>query len=166
MAGPTLNHIVLHKLSEHPLSGYALCTQIEKLTGKRPSYGSIYPLLERLTAEQLVTVEEQGRKKIYTLTPKGRLVSKEIREQHQQFIENMVAQNKMLCELTNQDPEAVNFMLERLKHGDNPLRGVSENAFKMRDTLFALAQRGLIEKHNKQINEILIDTTKKLEKLK
>jgi DNA-binding PadR family transcriptional regulator len=166
MSGPTLNHIVLHKLGDHPLSGYALCTEIEKLTGKRPSYGSIYPILERLAAEHLVTVHVEGRKKVYTITAKGKEMAHSYKEQHQQFIENMIAQNRLLCELTNQDPEVVNFMLERLRQGDNPLRGVSDNAFKMRDALFNLARQGLVQKHSKKINQILIDTAKNLEKLK
>lgn len=165
MTGPSLNHVVLHKLMEQPLTGYALCTKIEQLAGKRPSYGSIYPILERLTAEGLLTQHEEGRKKIYTITPKGKVAAQSYKEQHQQFFESMVAQNKMFCELTGQDPTPVNYMLQRLKQGDNPLKGVAENAFKMRDTLFTLAEQGLVQKRSKEINAILVDARKKLEKL-
>src|SRR3989338_7506393 len=68
-----LRLIVMKNLANKKLSGYGLIKQIEKSTGTwKPSFGSIYPLLEKLLKEKLVDFEVQGRKKVYFLTKEGR----------------------------------------------------------------------------------------------
>ena len=66
--------IVLQMLAEKPMHGYEIIRALEaKSHGMwRPSPGSVYPMLQLLEEEDLVTgLEEQG-KKIYTLTDAGR----------------------------------------------------------------------------------------------
>lgn len=64
-----LRHIVMRTLAGGKLSGYGLTKAIEKSTGTwKPSFGSIYPLLEKLLKEKLVDFEVEGRKKVYFLT--------------------------------------------------------------------------------------------------
>ena len=61
-----LRLIVMKTLANKKLSGYDLTKQIEKDTGTwKPSFGSIYPLLEKLLKEKLVDVEIEGRRKLY-----------------------------------------------------------------------------------------------------
>lgn len=165
MVGLKLNLLVLHKLEERPLSGYSLCTAIENSTGKRPSYGSIYPLLEKMESEGIVTAKKEGRKRIYTLTAKGRTATNTYKEQHAQLIESMIRHSKMFCEITDSDPEPMMRVLERLKKGEDPLGPVSANAIKFRDTLFRMTQNGRITRHQKEINLILTEAIKRLEKL-
>jgi DNA-binding PadR family transcriptional regulator len=65
---------LLTLVSKGPLHGYALMKRIERLTDEewKPSPGSIYPALQELVQDGLVTCNAQGRKKVYAITPEGK----------------------------------------------------------------------------------------------
>jgi len=64
---------LLLALRDGPGHGYELGQRLERATGGawRPSPGSIYPTLQTLSDEDLVTSEERDGKRIYTLTRRG-----------------------------------------------------------------------------------------------
>jgi len=64
---------LLLALREGPAHGYELGQRLERATAGawRPSPGSIYPTLQTLSDEDLVTSEERDGKRIYTLTRRG-----------------------------------------------------------------------------------------------
>jgi DNA-binding PadR family transcriptional regulator len=162
----TLSLMVLHKLSQQPHTGYSLSKEIQQSTGQKPSFGSIYPILEKFTSEGIVSVHQEGRKKIYTLTAKGRRAAADLKNRHAQLIEQMISHSKMFCQVTGCDAEPMISMLERLKQGDDPLAGVSSNAFALRDLLFRLSQEDRIRKNQKEINAILKEAIVKLERIR
>ncbi|HZO37539.1 MAG TPA: PadR family transcriptional regulator [Solirubrobacteraceae bacterium] len=61
-------------LDEEPRNGYALMQAIEERSDGawRPSPGSIYPVLQQLEDERLVTVQEGGSGRTFALTDEGR----------------------------------------------------------------------------------------------
>jgi DNA-binding PadR family transcriptional regulator len=65
---------VLALLTERPMHGYELIQQIEERSGGvwRPSPGSIYPTLQLLADEGLVSGDETGGRRLFTLTDAGR----------------------------------------------------------------------------------------------
>ena len=65
---------VLALLLEQPMHGYELIQQIEQRSGGvwRPSPGSIYPTLQLLADEGLVSGDESGGRRLFTLTDAGR----------------------------------------------------------------------------------------------
>ena len=65
---------VLALLTERPMHGYEIIQQIEERSGGvwRPSPGSIYPSLQLLADEGLVTGDESGGRRLFTLTDAGR----------------------------------------------------------------------------------------------
>lgn len=65
---------VLVALVDQPMHGYQLIQAIEARTGGawKPSPGSIYPTLQLLADEGLVTAEQVGERKVYSLTEAGR----------------------------------------------------------------------------------------------
>jgi DNA-binding PadR family transcriptional regulator len=67
-----LRLLVLRLLGEQEMSGYALMKAIGKRMGRKPSAGSMYPLLEELKASGLVSSKEEGKSKLYLLTKEGR----------------------------------------------------------------------------------------------
>lgn len=162
----TLHSLVLHKLSEQPLSGYSLAKEIKRSTGQQPSYGSIYPLLERMAGDGLVTMQVHGRSKIYTITGKGREAVASLKCEYSSLLDQMISQSRMFGEITGTDSTPMISMLEQLKAGNDPLAGISVNAIYMRDLLFRMAHQGKIKRNQKEINAILADTIKRLEKLK
>ena len=67
---------ILDVLRHEPANGYQIIGQItERSAGAwKPSPGSVYPTLQLLTDEGLVTAEESDGRKTYSLTAEGRAV--------------------------------------------------------------------------------------------
>ena len=63
--------LVLIELKKAPMSGYDVITSIFDRFNFLPSSGSVYSLLYALEREGLIKGGWNGRKRIYTLTPKG-----------------------------------------------------------------------------------------------
>jgi DNA-binding PadR family transcriptional regulator len=65
---------ILALLAERPMHGYEMIGELDTRTGGiwRPSPGSIYPTLQLLEDESLVTSEEQSGKRLFTVTDTGR----------------------------------------------------------------------------------------------
>lgn len=65
---------ILTLLAEKPMHGYQVIQEIEQRSGGawKPSPGSVYPTLQLLADEGLISVEEAGGRKTYSLTDEGR----------------------------------------------------------------------------------------------
>lgn len=73
---------VLALLAEEDMHGYQIIREIEKRSGGswKPSAGSVYPTLQLLVDEGLITAEESGGRKTYKLTEAGKAESEESEE--------------------------------------------------------------------------------------
>lgn len=65
---------LLALLAEQPMHGYQIIQELEERSSGmwRPSPGSIYPKLQLMTDEGLLSAEEQGGRRVYTITDAGR----------------------------------------------------------------------------------------------
>jgi DNA-binding PadR family transcriptional regulator len=65
---------ILALLAERPMHGYEMIQELESRTGGlwRPSPGSVYPTLQLLEDEDLITGEESAGKRLFALTDTGR----------------------------------------------------------------------------------------------
>ncbi|MFT2816764.1 PadR family transcriptional regulator [Leifsonia sp. A12D58] len=70
---------VLALLAEQPMHGYQIIREIEERSGGswKPSAGSVYPTLQLLADEGLISAEESNGRKTYALTEAGREVADE-----------------------------------------------------------------------------------------
>ncbi len=66
--------IILRLLQSKPMHGYEIISQLEEKSHGmwRPSAGSVYPTLQLLEEQELVTSKEINGKKVYSLTDKGK----------------------------------------------------------------------------------------------
>src|SRR5262245_10929630 len=71
--------LILAALRDKPMHGYELIQELEARSGGRwrPSAGSVYPTLQQLADEGLVTGEEVDGRRTYTLTDAGRKAAAE-----------------------------------------------------------------------------------------
>jgi len=67
-----LDIIVLTMLYRRPKHGYRLIKKIHRNFGVLLSPGTLYPFLYNLKEKKLVEMNEKKRKKIYSLTPRGK----------------------------------------------------------------------------------------------
>ena len=71
--------LILSVLTARPMHGYEVIQELEARSGGRwrPSAGSVYPTLQQLADEGLVSAEEQDGRRVYTLTDAGRKAATE-----------------------------------------------------------------------------------------
>ena len=67
----SLKFIILLMLKDKPMHGYAIMKAIEDKYEHPISQGIIYPTLQMLEDQGLVTITEQDHKKVYSLTTQG-----------------------------------------------------------------------------------------------
>ncbi len=71
--------LILTALKDRPMHGYELIQELEAQSGGRwrPSAGSVYPTLQQLSDEGLVSGEDVEGRRVYTLTEEGRKAAAE-----------------------------------------------------------------------------------------
>jgi DNA-binding PadR family transcriptional regulator len=79
---PNVRGAVLALLLERPMHGYEMIQELDSRTGGiwRPSPGSIYPTLQLLEDEGLITADESGGRRRFTLTDTGRVEAQQAAE--------------------------------------------------------------------------------------
>lgn len=75
-----LDILVLRATRKKGLSGVQITKYLEKKVGWKPSPGSIYPLLKKLSKKGFLDSKKKKNKKIYTLTDKGEEYMEELAE--------------------------------------------------------------------------------------
>ena len=160
-----LRLIVMKALSNKKLSGYDLIKHIEMETGTwKPSFGSIYPLLDKLLKEKLVEFEVQGRKKIYFLTDDGRSHLHKLSKLKNGMVDNMIAMINTFGRIADKRERA--FMMEifnSIKKGRLPFSEINPEMGQFRATIFEAYSSN---KDRKKIKSVLRDTIKKLKSIK
>lgn len=160
-----LRLIVMKNLLNKELSGYDLIKQIEKHTGTwKPSFGSIYPLLERLLKEKLVQVKIQGRRKLYSLTSEGKKNLSLIDKSKNMLVDRLIATWNAFGKIT--DKREMSFMLEvfnSLRKGQLPFKELNPELNEFRATVFEQYTKG---KDRRKMKIVIRDAVKRLRSIK
>lgn len=160
-----LRLIVMKTLANRKLSGYDLIKEIERNTGTwKPSFGSIYPLLEKLLRERLVEVEVHGRRKLYYLTSEGKKQLGIIDKSKNFLVDRLITTWKAFGRIS--DKREVNFMMEvfnSLKKGQLPFREFNPELNEFRATIYEVYSTG---KNRKKVKAVLKETIRKLKSIK
>lgn len=164
-----LKTLILRHLSKESLSGYGLIKQIEETTGWKPSYGSMYPMLEQLHNENIVVFKEEGRRKIYSLTAKGKLEFNALGKKQKELIQKVRKSMALMAHLLGSDNKKhdmiMDSFLSAMERGELPFKDVMQASTDMKLAFWELHQKNLIKKNKQKINTIISDATKKLRKL-
>ena len=151
--------MVLKQLSNEKLSGYDLMKIIGEM-GKKPSPGYIYPLLEDLEKKDFISVKKESRKKVYSITQKGKKLLESLETNKEEMLKSMMR----ILEPITEKKEIDRFM--KLKSNikkENPYLQDGELLEKLRNAIFSCYKNP--EKRNK-IKIVLEETIRKLEKLR
>ena len=73
-AGATSGPPIIALLAEEPMHGYQIITELTERSGGvwRPSPGSVYPTLQALEDQGLVTADQSEGRRVFSLTDEGR----------------------------------------------------------------------------------------------
>jgi PadR family transcriptional regulator, regulatory protein PadR len=63
-----LSFLIVWLIRKEPKTGAEIAQELEKRRGKKPSPGTIYPVLKNLTSMEILSVDQDKR---YTITEKG-----------------------------------------------------------------------------------------------
>jgi DNA-binding PadR family transcriptional regulator len=168
MLSKKLRILILKHLAEQPRSGYSLIKEIEKHTSWKPSYGSMYPALEHLKDEGLVTFKEVGRKKIYTLTKKGEQESANQHIDDAEAIETMDKLHRLVTHISGikGDKLPVMDMMRRAINPDAELKKILKKSYTLKLEFARLMKTDAYKKNCDRICEMFDEMTQELKKMK
>ncbi|MFW6014130.1 MAG: PadR family transcriptional regulator [Candidatus Nanoarchaeia archaeon] len=89
-------------LLKENMSGSKLMEFIENRAGKKPSPGSIYPLLNNMSEKNILSYTKEGTKKIYHLTQKGKKSITKLKKEKEEIFKRC---NRITQELDKIDSE-------------------------------------------------------------
>ena len=89
MATGILKMMMLHIMRESEASGYDIIKKVDAITGKKPSTGSIYPLLKKMEREGWISGRAEDGKTYYSLNDIGREHVDQIKEVKHEFIKKL-----------------------------------------------------------------------------
>jgi formylmethanofuran dehydrogenase subunit E len=148
-----LRMLVIQQLQEKPRSGYAIVKTIHEQTGWKPSYGSMYPLLEKLETEGAVTAREEGRSKIYSLTAAGRERFVNLQERRKVAFTGIHEQLKLLASMGDEEAAQAADMMQQQMSAAVPFKEFPE-LVAMKTELHRLLTEGKFETKKKDIRAI------------
>lgn len=117
-----LKPVILKLLSnEDEKTGSELAEEIEKRVGSKPSYGSIYPILQDFREKNLVEIKKEGKKKKYSLLEKGKEFVEEFEEKKREQTEDFLSMLKTFKTLfEDEDIELLIENIERKRDQEGP----------------------------------------------
>ncbi len=161
-----LKIIVMKNLKEEEHSGYDLCKHISDETGYKPSFGSIYPLLNDLHKQKLVEVKKSGRKKLYSLTKKGKETLEGLNKSKEEIMGTMQKNIKIMEFMCDKEDKKLMGLEMRMMQNPIAIAGIEKETKEFRILFLNMAQKGIMKKNEKEVKKILKETITKLKKLK
>ncbi len=112
-----LKLLILNELENREATGYEIIQRISSKVTKKPSPGSVYPILKELTSHGILNCREEGSKKLYTLSEKGRELLNKIFETEKEAIFNKVRILRLAGVVNEEEAEYINTFIseKRLK---------------------------------------------------
>ena len=82
--------LILRIIRDNPgISGYGIIGEIERITGRRPSTGTIYPMLMDMTERGWISKEKGKKGSRYSITPEGEEKFQEFRSLKREYMEKV-----------------------------------------------------------------------------
>ena len=159
-----LKLLVLKFLNKKPMSGYTLMDNIEEMTGSRPSPGSIYPLLDNLSNEKLVSDKKEGKTKIYSLTKKGNLKVQQLKKKKKEIVDKVSGLMQILGNVCDKhESKFFMQMFEHMKTGKIPFVHLEPEITELRNIIAEKASKKNI--NTKKTKQILKKAAKQIKEM-
>ncbi len=157
-----LKIVVLKALAEGPKSGYSLMKFVEDKTGSKPSPGSMYPLLDVLKAEGLVSVKSVGRSNEFSLTAEGKQKLHAIEAKRAEFTNSFVEGMKVLSAMTGENMSVPAGVVESIRKGEVPFKELNPEMEAFNSELCRILKKGLVKEKAVRIKRIFANALKEL----
>jgi len=156
---------ILHRLGTKPSHGYEILHDIEAKTGGawRPRPGALYPMLKKMVAAgyiECLDAGEESNQKVYSLTPKGRLVLEKTKEKIRASGHRVESLRGIFLEMMGEH-EALGFLVDALKGHFDMIRAacaLKSQEQPKAETQYRLREYSLLlEKELRWVNSALRD---------
>lgn len=139
---------------------------IEEETGKKPSFGSIYPLLDQLKKEGFLSRKIEKNKKFYTLTKTGEEQLESLLKKKDELFKKL-EEGMQLFSLITDDKEYEKHIkaIHSIKKSEFPLEPITE-IIEIKKILMNLMVNKPNKIKRKQITQVLKNTMKELKNIK
>ena len=149
---------VLNILAQGPHAGYDLMKYLQKEVGVKPSPGSIYPLLQHMHAEGLVSVRQAGKRKQYTLTQAGKTALQQFRKNKEKILDNLRGSMKLYDSVAGCNMKDVIVLLERMRAGKIPFGPLTGELLQLRTLSLKATEKEIPHKQREKILKLLRQT--------
>ena len=156
---------VLKLLDDQPRSGYDLMKALQEQIGRKPSPGSIYPLLEQLKRQNFITSRPAGRRIVYSLTSTGKQVLKGLLKQKEVLLDQIIENVRIYQSCCSPHSKALLNLLQELKQGKEPFKAFTPELAGFKASLLRLYAQDRLKQHQEHIKRIITEATNKLREL-
>ena len=153
---------VLKRLNQESQSGYDLITTLGEFGGKKPSAGYIYPLLKELEQKGFVSQKNDGRRKLYHISIKGKEFLSSMQKNHDEMLDKMIKTMEPIAE-KNEMADYLAFRLRLQKNKSHLIRDI-DLMDKFHKALYGIYERN-DPKLRKELRKIIFNSTKTLERI-
>lgn len=99
--------LALKIMSEGEVSGYDLMKRIEEITGRKPSSGTIYPMLKSMADDGWIERKEDGNRVLYGITETGRRRMEEFRSLRSEYSRKIMETMSIAGEVFDMDSSGI-----------------------------------------------------------
>lgn len=160
-----LRHITLAAIAGKDLTGYDLMKNLEEKLGQKPSPGSIYPVLSELEEGGLIKVHADERKKVYSITAKGKGELSSLKKGHASIIDSMDRAMKMCAMLTGEESKLHQYIVDAMRKGENPFVGADAELREFKKVIMKAASHGTIKSKSNEVRKIINEAARKIKDL-
>ncbi|MCF7861222.1 PadR family transcriptional regulator [Candidatus Woesearchaeota archaeon] len=161
-----LKVLFLKLLKNSEQSGYKLILNTEKYIGRKPSSGSVYPLLEQLLVGKYIKVRMTGRTKLYSITSNGENLLLRLTKEKQKLMSSQEEIMKVLGHLDNDTKKKPLFVMNKYITNPIVLRNM-ELLLELRRSLESVLQNDKIKPESeKKLRSIIKDAVTQLKSVR
>ncbi len=160
-----LKILFLKKIKSNECTGYDLINSTKEVLGKKPSAGSVYPLLNQLLNDKFIKVKEENRRKIYSITKKGKLLLNKLIKEKEKMLFSHNNIMKLFNEVHKDKTEDKSFLkINQHLKSESKVIMRNVNAFlELKDEIDKILRNNkLNSKKEKEVRAIIKETTNKL----
>ncbi len=110
-----LKLLILNELDNNEATGYELIKRISTKITKKPSPGSVYPILKELASNGILECREEGSRKVYRLSEKGKELLEKIYYTEKEAIFNKAKILRLAGILNDEEAEYINTYVSEMR---------------------------------------------------
>lgn len=148
--------LVLQSIEEEPKTSYAIKEHIGSIWDKKPSSGSLFPVIKKLTCAKLIKSNTIENKKIFYITKKGtEFLNKLVNEKENDLIDHILLLKSIKQLNNNREVKIIEKLSERVQEPTKSnIKLLNKTINETQKTIQKVIAKQLTEKQEKEFSTI------------